>query len=345
MTWRIFTFTIRDGYMGEHLVKFVNATDWVVRAMKAHADRTGEMFVMDMSTPPRVSYTDIITHASKYAAKKWADPGWVKLMEFRIHIIVSAMRVLGDDSKKVLEVEWWSQGHNDLTRQHKEMVLQGYLDKEREVLARARNALVGREAEIESQLKAQVAAAAQAEIESRLKAQVAAAAQTAGLCGSGMEHDDLAANSVNYSRRDDSVVTFPCAPVNTTVPGPRTSVTQVTTNPPDKAINAPASDIEIDQDKVDPELGSCTRNDLGYNSPEDQQSLNLVETEVRNLSTSGTSTGEIQWRTSTTQSIHHPKRFLTFWGDMWICGAGPEFPCSGSNVGLLPQDAHVGAPR
>ena len=138
----------------------------------------------------------------------------------------------------------------------------------------------------------QVAAAVQtaargAEIESQLRAQAKAAAQTTGLHGSGTEHDDSAVNGVSYSCRNDSVVTPPPhAPGNAATPDPHTPANQGTTNPPDRAINAPAPNTEIDQDEVDHKLGSYTQNEDGlpaYDSPEDQESLNLVETEARNF--------------------------------------------------------------
>ena len=107
------------------------------------------MFAMDIATPPRVSINDLISHASNHTIKMWGDPDWVKLMEYRIHIIVSTMHVLGKDCENILGVEWWSMGRNDLTAQQKELVLQGCLVKEREALARAKEALVSREAEID----------------------------------------------------------------------------------------------------------------------------------------------------------------------------------------------------
>ena len=166
----------KDVHMGENMLRFVSAIDRVVCAMKACADRTGEMFAMDTATPPCVSINDLISHAGNHTIKMWGDPDWVKLMECRIHIIVSTMHVLGKDCENILGVEWWSMGRDDSTTQQKELVLHGYLVKEREALARAKEALVSREAKNDSQAMTQIAAAVQtaacrAEIESQLRAQ------------------------------------------------------------------------------------------------------------------------------------------------------------------------------
>jgi hypothetical protein len=80
--------------MGDNLLMFINAIDGAVHAIKGHADRAGAVFTLSILTEPRVSYTDIVNQAKEYASLKWLDSEWMKLLEFRIHIIVSTMRLL-----------------------------------------------------------------------------------------------------------------------------------------------------------------------------------------------------------------------------------------------------------
>jgi hypothetical protein len=79
----------------------------------------------------------------------------------------------------MVDVDWWSLGHDNLVAKHKEILLQEHLEKEWESLIKAGQALEDREAA------------------SRQKTQAVATAHTAGLRGSGTEQDDLAVNSVS----------------------------------------------------------------------------------------------------------------------------------------------------
>ena len=86
--------------------------------LQAYADRVGAVFALSILTEPRVSYTDIVNHAREYASSKWLDSEWMKLLEFRIHIIVSAMRLLGDTNlRRMANVDWWVMGRDDVSRQ------------------------------------------------------------------------------------------------------------------------------------------------------------------------------------------------------------------------------------
>jgi hypothetical protein len=128
--------------MGDGLMMFINAIDGAIRAIKAHTDHAGAVFMMSLLAEPQVSYTDIVHHARECASLKWLDIEWMKLLEFRIHIIVSTMRLLGENNfRRMANVDWWAMGRDDLAAEHKEILLQEYLEREEEALIKARQAL------------------------------------------------------------------------------------------------------------------------------------------------------------------------------------------------------------
>jgi hypothetical protein len=82
MTWCTCTLTRQDVYMGESLMRYINAIAGVIGAMKLHADRMGEVFAMSPLAEPRVSYLEIIRLTRECTSKMWGDTDWMKLMEF-----------------------------------------------------------------------------------------------------------------------------------------------------------------------------------------------------------------------------------------------------------------------
>jgi hypothetical protein len=185
------------------------------------------------------------------------------------------------------------------------------------------------------------------EAASRQTTQVTTPAHSVGQHGAGKTQDESAINSVNYSRRDNSVVTQPIAPGNMTALIPRALGNTIVIPPTVPASNTSGSNNEDIQDKEeDPELGTYIPNELGIpllESPEGQQSLNLAETKARNLKYIGYFTGQTQWRTLTTHTSLHPRKLLISWT---LCGnVGQEWELFGTNMGHIPPDAHVGTPQ
>ena len=232
--------------MGHNLMLFVLPIKGVIRAMITLSDCTGESFTMDISMRPRVSYTDIIKRAEDHATKKRSDPEGMKLMEFRIQIIISTLSLLGEDFQRMLTPNWWLLDREHLIAQPKEMLFKVYFEKEREDLLRDKHALEDREAEFQQ------------------------------------KQDDSAVNSANYSRRDDSIVTSPHMPGNK---DSRTALDPAVTIPPAGSISTPAPNDKTGQKKApdqdDPELESYEGDPFA--SPDEQQLLNLEETEAKNF--------------------------------------------------------------
>jgi hypothetical protein len=82
MTWSVCKLTDQNIYMGEFLMRYINAISGITGAMKLHADHMGEVFAMSLLTEPRVSYTGIITLTREYIWEKGGDTEWMKLMEY-----------------------------------------------------------------------------------------------------------------------------------------------------------------------------------------------------------------------------------------------------------------------
>jgi hypothetical protein len=214
---------------------------------------------------PRVLYIEIIRLAREYASEKWSDTEWMKVMDFRIQIIISTMHLSEEEStRRLIDVDWWSLGRNKLVAQHKKILLQ-----ERESLIQAKQALEDEETA------------------SRQTTQVTAPAHSAGQHATGRVQDESAIISVNYSCRDNSIVTQPIALGNTTMSTPRALGSTVVIPPAVPASNTSGSNNENNQDEVqDPDLETYNPNEPGIpllKSPESQQSLNLAKTKTRNV--------------------------------------------------------------
>jgi hypothetical protein len=82
MTYGVCSLTRSDVNMGHNLMFFILAIKGVIRAMITLSDWSGELFTMEVSTRPRVSYTDIIKRAEDHANKRCLDLDGMKLMEF-----------------------------------------------------------------------------------------------------------------------------------------------------------------------------------------------------------------------------------------------------------------------
>ena len=173
MTYGVCSLTRGDVNIGHNLPLFILAIEGVIRTMITLSDCTGESFAMDISTRPRVSYTDIIKRTEDHATKRRLDLEGMQLMEFRIQTIISTVGLLGEDFQRMLTPDWWLLDCKHLIAQPKEMLFQVYFEKEREDLLRNKHTLEDREAAFQQ------------------------------------KQEDSAVNSANYSRRDDSVVTPP----------------------------------------------------------------------------------------------------------------------------------------
>ena len=246
MAYCVCTLTRGDVNMGHNLTLFILAIKGVICAMKTLPDCTGESFTMDTFTRPRVSYTDIIKRAEDHATKKRSDPEGMRLMEFRIQIIISTLSLLGEDSQRMLTPEWWLLDREHLIAQPKEMMMEVYFGKEREDLLRDKHALEDREVAFQQ------------------------------------KQDDSAVNSANYSRRDDSIVTSPHMPGNK---DSRTALDPAMTIPPAGSISTPIPNDKTGQrktpDQDNPELESYEGDPFAL--PDEQQLLNLEETEAKNF--------------------------------------------------------------
>jgi hypothetical protein len=159
-----------------------------------------------------------------------------------------------------VQVHWWVLSHDDLVAKHRVILL-----REMEMARMAKQALEDEE------------------LTSHQTTQTAAPAHSSGQLNSGTVPDELAVNSVDYSCRDNSIVTQPLAPGSAVVAPPPDSAipvivrphdlnNQLTTCPPvtmplmaaPALINALAVRSDENQsDSDDTILGSYTPNELG----------------------------------------------------------------------------------
>jgi hypothetical protein len=147
-----------------------------------------------------VLHADVIGLVQIHTSEKGGDTEWIELMECRVQIISSIMRRSeGKSTGLLIQVDWWSLGHNDLIAQHREPLLH-----QKEATLRTKQALEAKE------------------ITFRQMTQVATPAESSGQHGNGTVQDELAVNSANCSCRDNSTVTQPLALGNTAASPPRT---------------------------------------------------------------------------------------------------------------------------
>ena len=147
----------------------------------------------------------------------------------------------GESTRLLIQVDWWSLGHNDLVTQHREPLL-----RQKEVTLRTKHALETKE------------------ITSRQMTQVVAPAHSSGQHGNGIVQDESAVNSANYSRRDNTIVTQPLAPGNTAVSPPRVPGNTIVAPPQVPVTNSPSANDGNDQNELeDPELESYVPNKFG----------------------------------------------------------------------------------